>query len=343
MLILTNNTYEYREIKNNIYNPNLKEETAVFNLINDLRGNKYIFEKDLGDNLSSFNFSKEAFYNKAWDKETTKARGLFINTLNYKIVARSYNKFFKVNERIETNIDNLYKTFVYPVNFYLKYNGFLGILSVFNDELFFASKSTNTGEYVKYFKDIFYKLFNEEQIKAMKEKIIKDNVSLVFEVIDHLHDPHIIEYNKDKIILLDIIKNTVEFNKVTYPELKEFTNSINIEVKELVYTAENIDEFNDLCELITSDDYKLNNEYIEGFVIEDSNDLMVKTKTKYYDIWKSLRTKMENAINNNKFNTKSKDELEIKFMAYLKDKYQDQNVDVKEINIITERKEFEKY
>ena len=255
-------------------------------------------------------------------------------------MARSYNKFFKVNERIETNIDNLYKTFVYPVNFYLKYNGFLGILSVFNDELFFASKSTNTGEYVKYFKDIFYKLFNEEQIKAMKEKIIKDNVSLVFEVIDHLHDPHIIEYNKDKIILLDIIKNTVEFNKVTYPELKEFTNSINIEVKELVYTAENIDEFNDLCELITSDDYKLNNEYIEGFVIEDSNDLMVKTKTKYYDIWKSLRTKMENAINNNKFNTKSKDELEIKFMAYLKDKYQDQNVDVKEINIITERKEF---
>lgn len=340
VLILTNNTYEYREIKNNIYNPNLKEETAVFNLINDLRGNKYVFEKDLGDNLSSFNFSKEAFYNRAWDKETTTARGLFIDTLNHKIVARSYNKFFKVNERIETNLDNLYKTFVYPVNFYLKYNGFLGILSVFNDELFFASKSTNTGEYVKYFKDIFYKLFNEEQIKAMKEKIIKDNVSLVFEVIDHLHDPHIIEYNKDKIILLDIIKNTVEFNKVTYPELKEFTNSINIEVKELVYTAENIDEFNDLCELITSDDYKLNNEYIEGFVIEDSNNLMVKTKTKYYDIWKSLRTKMENAINNNKFNTKSKDELEIKFMAYLKDKYQDQNVDVKEINIITERKEF---
>ena len=67
---------------------------------------------------------------------------------------------------------------------------------------------------------------------------------------------------------------------------------------------------------------------------------MVKTKTKYYDLWKSLRAKMENAINNNKFNTKSKDELEIKFMTYLKDKYQNQNVDVKEVNIITERKEF---
>lgn len=30
-------------------------------------------------------------------------------------------------------------------------------------------------------------------------------------------------------------------------------------------------------------------------------------------------------------------------MAYLKDKYQDKNIDVKEVNIITERKEFEKY
>ena len=68
---------------------------------------------------------------------------------------------------------------------------------------------------------------------------------------------------------------------------------------------------------------------------------MVKTKTKYYDLWKSLRTKMESAIKNNKFNTKSKDELEIKFMEYLKDKYQDKNVDIKGINVIKERSEFE--
>ena len=33
---------------------------------------------------------------------TTQARGLFIDTKKYLIVARSYNKFFKVNERKET-------------------------------------------------------------------------------------------------------------------------------------------------------------------------------------------------------------------------------------------------
>lgn len=342
VLTLKDDTYEYNEIKNSVFNPNLKEETNVYNLIYDLRKNKYVFEKVLGENLSSFNFSKEAFYNKVWNNTTTKARGLFIDTLNYKIIARSYNKFFKVNEIRETNIDNLYKMLVYPVNFYLKYNGFLGILSIYNNELFFASKSTNAGEYVGYFKEIFYKTFNESQINAMKEKIIKDNISLVFEVIDPLHDPHIILYKYSQIVLLDIIKNNIEFNKTSYKELKDFANTWNIKVKSLVYSCNNLDEFKNVYKIITNDNYKFNNEYIEGFVIEDSNNLMVKTKTNYYDLWKSLRNKMENAIKNNKFNTKSKNEMEIKFMNYLKDKYKDKNIDIKDTNIIVEREEFER-
>src|SRR5699024_7591392 len=107
ILTLTNNNYKYTEIKNTVYNPNLIEETNIYNLVENLRNNKYVFEKDLGNNISSFNFTKEAFYNKMWDKETTKARGLFIDTKNYKIVARSYNKFFKVDERKETTLDSL--------------------------------------------------------------------------------------------------------------------------------------------------------------------------------------------------------------------------------------------
>ena len=59
----------------------------------------------------------------------------------------------------------------YPVTFYVKYNGFLGILSAVDNELFFASKSTNTGEYVEYFKTIFYQTFAEKTINKIKEKI----------------------------------------------------------------------------------------------------------------------------------------------------------------------------
>ena len=86
--------------------------------------------------------------------------------------------------------------------------------------------------------------------------------------------------------------------------------------------------------------YKLNNEYIEGFVIEDINNFMIKTKTYYYDEWKHLRTKMESAMKTNKYKTKSYDKLEQKFINYLKEKYQDKEVDLNKIGINTERDEF---
>ena len=340
ILTLTNNNYKYTEIKNTVYNPNLTEETNIYNLIENLQNNKYVFEKDLGNNISSFNFTKEAFYNKMWDKETTKARGLFIDIKNYKIVARSYNKFFKVDERKETTLDSLKENLIFPVNFYLKYNGFLGILSVYNDELFFASKSTNAGDYVEYFKNIFYKKYSNKQIEVLKDKLTKENLSAVFEVIDPFNDPHIIEYQEENLVLLDLIKNTTNFEKISYPDLQIFAQNNNISVKELAYAASNIDEFMSIYDKITAPNYKYKDSYIEGFVIEDANAFMVKTKTVYYDKWKYLRNKMENALKNNKFNTKSNDELEISFLSYLKEKYQGKKIGLESINIIQERHNF---
>ena len=340
ILTLTNNNYKYTEIKNTIYNPNLIEETNIYNLIENLRNNKYVFEKDLGNNISSFNFTKEAFYNKMWDKETTKARGLFIDIKNYKIVARSYNKFFKVAERKETTLDSLKENLIFPVNFYLKYNGFLGILSVYNDELFFASKSTNAGDYVEYFKNIFYKKYSNKQIEVLKDKLTKEILSAVFEVIDPFNNPHIIEYQEENLVLLDLIKNTTNFEKISYPDLQIFAQNNNISVKELAYAASNIDEFMSVYDKITAANYKYKDSYIEGFVIEDANAFMIKTKTAYYDKWKYLRNKMENALKNNKFNTKSNNELEISFLNYLKEKYQDKKIDLESINIIQERHNF---
>lgn len=334
--------FDYNEIKNKIYNPNLIEETNVYNLIGSLKKNKYVFEKDLGNDIYSFNFSKEAFYNRIWDNMTTQARGLFIDIKSNKILARSYNKFFKVNERKETELENIEKTLTYPIKFYLKYNGFLGILSVKDDELFFASKSTNTGDYVEYFKKIFYKKFNDKQIEVIKDKIIKDDVTIVFEVIDNVNDPHIIEYKESNIILLDIIYNKTSYSKIPYEDLRKFTDDNGIQTKELIYISNDLESFKETYEKITSTDYKLNEEYIEGFVIEDNNNFMVKTKSFYYDKWKYLRTKMENALKNNNFKSKNKDDLEYYFMQYLKLKYENKEYDIKKVNIIKERNEFEK-
>lgn len=337
-----NGKFDYIEIKNKIYNPNLREETEVYNLVESLKDNKYVFERDLGNNIHSFNFSKEAFYNKIWNNMTTQARGLFIDIKNYKILARSYNKFFKINERKETNLENIKNVLTYPVKFYLKYNGFLGILTVKDNELFFASKTTNTGDYVEYFKTIFYKKYNANQIKAIKDKIIKDDVTIVFEVIDPVNDPHIIEYKESNIILLDMIYNKTSYAKIPYDDLRKFTDANGIQAKELIYIANNIDSFKDIYEKITSTNYKLNDKYIEGFVIEDNNNFMVKVKSFYYDKWKGLRFKMENALKNNNFKLQNKDELECSFMQYLELKYENKEYDINKVNIIKERNEFEK-
>ena len=338
-----NKALSYTEIKNDTYNPNLIEETKVYNLVESLRKNKYIIKRDLGDGIYSFNFSKDAFYNKIWDNMTTRARGLFIDITNYKILARSYNKFFKIGERKETELKNLEKTLSFPAKFYLKYNGFLGILSVKNDELFFASKSTNVGEYVEYFKTIFYKKFDEKQIEAIKNKIAKDDVTVLFEVIDNANDPHIIEYEESELILLDMIYNKTDYSKISYEDLREFADDVGISTKELIYTADNLESFKNIYENITSEDYKLADKYVEGFVIEDSDNFMVKTKTFYYDTWKYLRTKMENALKNGNYKSKTTMELELSFMQYLKTKYENKEIDLKSIDIITERREFEKY
>ena len=96
--------------------------------------------------------------------------------------------------------------------------------------------------------------------------------------------------------MLDLIKNTTNFEKISYPDLQIFAQNNNISVKELAYAASNIDEFMSVYDKITAANYKYKDSYIEGFVIEDANAFMIKTKTAYYDKWKYLRNKMENAL-----------------------------------------------
>lgn len=78
---LTKDGFETFEIKNNIFKIEdspliLKQEDNDCSIINLLRNNKYINEKNFG-NISSFNFSHTAFRKGIWDEQTVKARGLF--------------------------------------------------------------------------------------------------------------------------------------------------------------------------------------------------------------------------------------------------------------------------
>lgn len=264
----------------------IKEETDI---VTSLRKNPNIRETILENNISSFNFTRDAFYNKNWDEETTKARGLFIDTETKDVVARGYNKFFNINETKETSLTHL-RTKLESVGkavAYKKYNGYLGLLSYVKGNLFFASKSTNQGDFAKWFEEIFYEQYSKELAEAIKNYMIDTNTTFVFEVIDPVNDPHIIKNDKREIILLDIIYNDIEFKKLPYEELKKLAENWKMKYKEVIAEFTNYREFMAYFLEKTNED-NFSDTDIEGVVIE-IGELMTKLKFNYYNFWKQMR------------------------------------------------------
>ena len=328
-------------IKNNTFGKS--EEINEFNecrtklnipIIEQLRNSRDIKETKLDNNISSFNFTHRAFFNKHWNELTCKARGLFINTETEKVVARGYEKFFNVNERKETNLEHLLVKFKDKITCYKKENGYLGIMSYVNNELFLASKSTNKGVYAEWFEDIY----RESNINKEKlEEYLKNNdVSLTFEVIDPLNDPHIIEYDKSKIVLLDIIHNDYEFKKEPYSKVQELAELINCECKTIYKEFDDVRQFHQWYIEVTDED-DLSKEDIEGVVIE-CNGIMTKLKFPYYNFWKFMRRVKEQVLHRTPVKLSSLyNATSNYFYAWLRN----QNEDTLENDIITLRKMFE--
>lgn len=275
-------------------NPNI---SSIGDLVISLRKTKFVQEKNFG-NISSFNFTNRAFYEHAWDNTTTKARGLFIHLPKERIIARAYNKFFNINEREETRIDSLQHAMRFPVTAYVKENGFLGLVSYNpdDDSLFISSKSTPEGDFSSYMKDLFYKTFDDKAVSYIKEYTKTHNVTFVFECVDMENDPHIIEYPDSRLYLLDIVRNTLDFEKAEYTDMVAIANKIGVRCKEFADKFYTWEEFYDWYEAINDPDYKFNGRRIEGFVVEDANRFMVKVKLAYYNFWKFMRSISHEAI-----------------------------------------------
>ena len=259
-----------------------------------MRASKYISEKEFG-NISSFNFTRGAFEKGIWDGITTKARGLYIDTEHNEIVARGYEKFFNYNEVDATKPESLSRNLKFPLQVYIKENGFLGIVSTDHDgDIIFASKSTLGGDHALMLKENMYKIYGEDKIKKIQDYAKKHNVSFVFEVIDIERDPHIIKYKQNECILLDIIDNDIKFHKLSYDDMWQVANDIGLKIK---YQNAPINDYKELVSFIdevTNPTFKIttdriDDKCIEGFVFEDANGFMFKLKLPYYNEWKMLR------------------------------------------------------
>lgn len=293
------------EIQNEVFKtPEMQSEqtvtsSSVADAIISLRANRYIQEKRFG-NISSFNFTEKAFYDKVWDEQTTKARGLYLDTLKGKVVARAYDKFFNINERPDTKFDMLQYKLQFPVTAYVKENGFLGIVSYneYEDDLLIASKSTLDSQFAQWFREMLYEKVSAENIQEIKKYIKEHNVSFVFECVDMKNDPHIIEYPNSELFLLDIVQNDMNFSKYEYDTMVDIANHFGLTPKEKAFEIATWQEFFDWYYDILEEDYEYEGRKIEGFVIEDSVGYMTKLKLTYYNFWKFMRSISHEAIRN---------------------------------------------
>lgn len=290
------------ELENTVFNPDLtlpaavtdkKREmveasedvsnTPVGNLIRKLRAASDVVEKRMGDDISSFCFKRSVFYSGKWSELSMIARGLFINTKTEDIVARSYPKFFNIDERPDTKLDVLKDTLKFPVSCYEKYNGYLGLVSYdkVHDKLMFASKSSTHSWFAANLKQLFEELLTEKSQQYITEYLKTHNYTFVFEVVDPVNDPHIIHYNNCHLVLLDAVDNSVDFGKLSYEDLVALSDTLGVECKARHLIAHDWNELN--ANLLVG---KTNT---EGWVIEDSSGFMLKYKTPYYKWWKFAR------------------------------------------------------
>ena len=290
-------------IKNSVYNKGLKlpmsgaVEKVEFNtaneLINEMIRHQFITVKECEHNLISLNFNREAFNKKKWNDLTIKARGLFVDKDSGEVKIRSYNKFFNFGER-HVNLGYLKKYATYPIRAFKKYNGFLGLASVVNNEIVLTSKSVTSGKYKDIFQDIWDKVESEVR-ELLKQTMIENNCTAVFEVVSPEYDPHIIKYDKEHLYLLDFIENKLDLD--THNIDLEFSENLMKKVefssdlltkKEELTRLENYDE---LYNFLAEKEKSL--EEFEGYVLCDNSGFMFKFKLPYYNLWKTRRAWLE--------------------------------------------------
>lgn len=265
------------------FNPSY--EAPKGSLLERLHSSRNLIQEKAFGKISAFNFNRDVFNGGHWNDLTTKARGLFLDNTTGRIVARGFEKFFGYKEKQFNSEEFLRNTLKFPVSAYVKYNGFLGILGFDENGFLFCSKSTVGGEFAKWFEDIFRKSDhrNEELLDFMR----KENVGLVFEVIDPFHDSHIVEYENPEIVLLDIIRLEEEFRDLSYEELCEFADKFSFKAKEIYKRFNDWDELHEFIEWFSKDMDASRDK--EGYVISDGK-YQFKLKGAWYRFWKWMRT-----------------------------------------------------
>jgi len=250
--------------------------------------------------IQSLNFTNKAFFDGKWDDVNTMARGLFVAD-DRRIVARSYSKFFNLEERPATQMRTLRRTLKFPLRMWVKENGFLGILGwdhMAGDgvgELMFASKSTPESDFAGWFKTIFIDHAGEDGCARAAELVKNRNLSLIFEVNDPVRDPHMIAYDAPHVVLLDAIYREEKFRKLAYGDMTQAAAAINVGVKQPGPTFKEWKDFDGWVKSVSAQGrfFQWKGADVEGFVAEDAAGFQFKIKLDFYSFWKRMRSQRD--------------------------------------------------
>ncbi len=301
-------TVETREIKNDVYrkkaqkrgrdqiDPTEQGERGKISegLLAQLEAHPLVRAKSFTSHphIRSLNFTRKAFFDGRWDDVNIMARGLFVAD-DRRIVARSYPKFFNLEERAETQMRNMRNRLQFPLKLWVKENGFLGILGWDHEsrELFYASKSTPESDFASWFREIFETEAGERGVTRAGDIVGKRNLSLIFEVNDPVRDPHMIEYESAHVVLLDAIRREEKFDHVSYEELKQIAAVLGVRIKSSGPTFKSWKDFEGWHKSVEAQGryYQWRGEHIEGFVAEDLAGFQFKVKLDFYSFWKWMR------------------------------------------------------
>jgi len=222
-----------------------------------------------------------------------------------KIIARGYHKFFNINERIETQLKNLTdENIKFPLLVFEKANGYLGLLSAYKNSSgeivpWISSKTSISGEHAEHFSKMIKPFLTVEVL----QKILSLNITLLFEVIDPLFDPHIEEYPKPELVLLNGVYNEIEFRLLDDDNTNNLLEILNgaidsekiekIRKKKLITTINSQKELLEFINEVNKVKPFEKENYIEGYVFQEdtlNSPFMFKLKTDWYKYWKYMRS-----------------------------------------------------
>lgn len=299
------------------------------NLLNAMMNNDLVRVKESGvPGVVACNFTRKAFYKGAWDEQTVRARGLFLDKNTGAVVARGYDKFFNVGQDGgPASIRDLAEAAVEAaptsdnphVTLRHKLNGFLAIVAAVNGNLVVLSKSGITA-YSREAERILRAQIGDAGCERLRRILDNNNLSATFECISK-RDPHMVYYTKDEMIFLDFIYNAPDYDPVPLDTAFTVIRTVDplmpvAESKTLAYwwMWEND---TDLANIITRMADRASHEHAEGYVVSYGDGRMAKIKTRWYTRAKWLRPMVQNAILRDNYEPSKRESAEITRMRAL--------------------------